>query len=430
MLCLNIGKLLRMSTTIISREVVIKSQIKLTSTTAIVKKRKDESIVEIPIPISSRRKNKGKTVIDEENTDFVEPKAKKIKVPKSPKEKTKVKEATPENTDEDDDFLPEPKETKKTKEKVKGKAKKTKNKSLVADIENSPYQQQYRAMTKNTRSDMKIGAHLSIAEGIEKVPSYAVSIGATAFAIFTGSQRQWSRKLPSEEACTAFKEECTKRKFAPKHILPHGSYLINLGSPEEDKLEKSRELFLLEMKSCQMLGLSLYNFHPGSHREMITEDECLARIAESINIAHTKTQGVTAVLEVTAGAGAQVGQRFEHIKKIIDGVTDKSRVGVCLDTCHMFAAGYDISTEKGYMSVMSKFDEIVGLKYLRGMHINDSKSTLGSKADRHENIGKGELGKACFERIVNDPHLKDIPMILETSGPFDQEIKLLYSMLK
>jgi len=329
---------------------------------------------------------------------------------------------TPEHTD-DEDFKPLAKKAKKASPAPK------KNLSLVEVVENSKYEQEYNTLPKNRKEDLKIGAHLSIASGIENVPKYATSVGATAFAIFTGSQRQWARKLPSEDSCEAFKEQCKKYNFSPKHILPHGSYLINLGSPEEEKLEKSRELFLLEMKSCEMLGLSLYNFHPGSHRSMITEDDCFTRIAEAINIAHKQIMGVTAVLEITAGAGDTVGHTFLHLKKIIDLVEDKTRVGVCLDTCHMFASGYDITTDKGYLSVMSSFDEIVGLKYLKGMHINDSKSGLGSKVDRHESIGKGQLGKATFSRIMNDPHLKDIPMILETVGPYDAEIKLLYSML-
>lgn len=392
------------------------------------------------------KRTKKTKVEDEEinDDDDFEPKFKKTKttIPKinaiKPKKVKKEEIGSPENSEkednndeenDDDDFEPVPqKQVKISKEKSKSKPKKT-FKSYVEEVEDSTWAQEYRSMQKNTKEDMKIGAHLSIAGGIEKVPAQAVEIGASAFALFTGSQRTWSRKLPSTEACKAFKEQCTKHNFLSKHILPHGSYLINLGSPEEDKLAKSRDLFLLEMQSCEMLGLSLYNFHPGSHRSMISEDQCLARIAESINIVHGKTKGVAAVLEVTAGAGDQVGQKFEHIKKIIEGVTDKTRVGVCLDTCHMYAAGYDISSEKGYMSVMAKFDEIVGLKYLKGMHINDSKSTLGSKADRHESIGKGQLGSEVFKRIMNDPHLKGIPMILETVGPYDEEIKLLFSML-
>jgi len=285
-------------------------------------------------------------------------------------------------------------------------------------------------LVRNTKQEMMIGGHLSIAGGIDTVPALSASIGAKAFAIFTGSQRQWARSIPTDSAANAFKEECVKHNFKPEVILPHGSYLINLGSPEEDKLEKSRELFLKELKACEKLGLTLYNFHPGSHRSQISEEDSCLRVAESINLAHAQTNTVIAVIENTAGSGDTIGHSFDQISKIISGVKDRSRVGVCLDTCHLFAAGYDISTARGFLKVMSEFDSIVGFKYLKGMHLNDSKQGLGSRADRHENIGKGCLGTACFHRIINDPRFKGIPMILETAGPYDTEIKLLYSLLE
>ncbi len=278
----------------------------------------------------------------------------------------------------------------------------------------------------------RIGAHVSTSGGVENAPLNAAEIGATAFALFTKNQRQWTAKPLTAESITAFKKNCDDNEFAPECILPHDSYLINLGHPETEKLEKSRNAFIDEMQRCEQLGLDRLNFHPGSHLKQVSESECLSTIAESLNIALNQTTGVTAVIENTAGQGSNLGFRFEHLAEIIDGVEDKSRVGVCLDTCHSFAAGYDLRTTESCESVFKEFEDIVGFKYLGGMHLNDSKKGLGSRVDRHHSLGKGELGLEVFRYIMNDARFDDIPMILETIDDtiWTEEIQLLRDMEK
>jgi deoxyribonuclease IV len=258
------------------------------------------------------------------------------------------------------------------------------------------------------------GAHVSASGGVENAPLNANAIGATAFALFTKNQRQWFSAPLTDESIALFKARCAEFGYTPQQILPHDSYLINLGSPDDEGLEKSRRSFVHELKRCQQLGLDRLNFHPGSHLGKISEDDCLARIAESINLALSKTEGVTAVLENTAGQGTNVGFRFEHLRAIIDRVDDKSRVGVCIDTAHTFAAGYDISTSEGFRLVFDEFDAVIGFKYLRGMHINDSKKALASRVDRHESLGLGLIGNTLFEMIAADARFDGIPLILET----------------
>ncbi len=277
-----------------------------------------------------------------------------------------------------------------------------------------------------------VGAHVSASGGVENAPVNAYEIGAKAFALFTKNQRQWFSKPLTEKSIAAFKNNCEKYGFLPKHILPHDSYLINLGHPEMSALEKSRKAFLDEMQRCEQLGLDRLNFHPGSHLKKITEEKCLETIAESINITLDKTSGVIAVIENTAGQGSNLGYKFEHLAYIIDLVEDKSRIGVCIDTCHTYTAGYNIKTAEGYENTFGLFDEIVGFKYLKGMHLNDSKKELGSRVDRHDNIGKGFLGEDVFRRIMNDPRFDDIPLILETPDDslWAQEIALLYSFIE
>ena len=271
-----------------------------------------------------------------------------------------------------------------------------------------------------------IGAHVSAAGGVENAPLNAYNIGATAFALFTKNQKQWVAPPLSEKSIELFKQRCAEWGFAPNTILPHDSYLINLGHPTDEGLAKSRAAFVDEMSRCQQLGLDRLNFHPGSHLKAISETECLRRIAESINIALDKTQGVIAVLENTAGQGSNMGHRFEHLAEIIEQVEDKTRVGVCIDTCHTFAAGYNLllgaadslfgadAAEATFDTVFSEFDRIVGFKYLKGMHLNDAKKPLGSRVDRHDSLGLGELGKGVFKRLMEDPRFDDIPLILET----------------
>ncbi|PXA72572.1 deoxyribonuclease IV [Vibrio sp. 11986-1-5] len=271
------------------------------------------------------------------------------------------------------------------------------------------------------------GAHVSAAGGVDQAPIRAHQIGANAFALFTKNQRQWSAKPLDIETIKAFKANCERLGFTHDYILPHDSYLINLGAPEADKLAKSRAAFIDEMQRCRQLGLSLLNFHPGSHLKQISESQCLSHIAQSINLAHQAVPEVVAVIENTAGQGSNLGWRFEHIAEIIEQVDDKSRVGVCLDTCHTFAAGYDLRTKADCELTFALFDQIVGMHYLRAMHINDSKSPLGSRVDRHHSLGQGEIGWACFEYIAQDSRFNGIPLILETIDPniWVQEIQIL-----
>lgn len=272
-----------------------------------------------------------------------------------------------------------------------------------------------------------IGAHVSASGGVEFAPINAHEIGANAFALFTKNQRQWVSKPLTEESISLFKENCEKYGFQSEYILPHDSYLINLGHPEEEGLQKSRAAFLDEMQRCEELGLKLLNFHPGSHLNKISVETCLDRVAESINMTLAKTKGVTAVIENTAGQGSNVGNEFWQLKHIIDRVEDKSRVGVCLDTCHTFTAGYDIVNE--YDKVFGEFDATVGFGYLRGIHLNDSKKTMGSRVDRHDSIGKGLIGLDFFRRFMQDERFNDMPVILETPDEslWAEEIKLLRS---
>jgi deoxyribonuclease-4 len=262
-----------------------------------------------------------------------------------------------------------------------------------------------------------IGAHVSAAGGVDQAVIRAHELEATAFALFTKNQRQWKAAPLPEDVIEKFKVACEKYGYSSNQILPHDSYLINLGHPVDEALEKSREAFLDEMQRCEQLGLSLLNFHPGSHLMQIDEDKCLEKISESLNIALSKTEGVTAVIENTAGQGSNLGFRFEHLAKIIDGVEDKSRVGVCIDTCHAFAAGYDLRSEEECIKTFKHFEDVVGFKYLRGMHLNDAKSEFNSRVDRHHSLGEGNIGKTVFSWMMRDPRFDGIPMILETVNP-------------
>lgn len=275
-----------------------------------------------------------------------------------------------------------------------------------------------------------VGAHVSASGGVENAPLNATKINAGAFALFTKNHRRWQSPPLTPESIRQFKKNCTAAGYTADHILPHDSYLINLGHPEAEGLSKSRAAFIDEMQRCEQLGLKFLNFHPGSHLGKIDEKECLARIAESINMALAETRGVCAVIENTAGQGSNMGFAFEHLAAIIDLTADKNRVGICLDTCHTFAAGYDIRTPDAFEKVIQDFDKIVGIKYLKAMHLNDSKKDLGSRVDRHASIGKGFLGIEAFTFIMNDPRFDNIPLILETpdSAIWAEEIKLLYSL--
>ncbi|QOP41980.1 deoxyribonuclease IV [Sulfurimonas marina] len=289
-----------------------------------------------------------------------------------------------------------------------------------------------------------VGAHTSASGGVYNAITNAQEIGAKAFALFTKNQKRWDAKPFDAKTLDKWFETLEASGIQPKHILPHDSYLINLGHPEEEKLQKSRTAFIDELQRCEILGLDRLNFHPGSHlvklsakekkdpqRVAEVENECLDVIAESINIALDKTSGVKAVIENTAGQGTNLGYKFEHLARIIDKVEDKSRVGVCIDTCHMFTAGYDIRTREAYDKTWGDFDRIVGREYLSGMHINDSKPPLGSRVDRHHSLGLGEIGLDAFKFIMNDERMDDIPLVLETidESIWKDEIALLYSFV-
>ena len=276
------------------------------------------------------------------------------------------------------------------------------------------------------------GAHVSASGGVYNAVDNALEIGAKAFALFVKNQRQWTAKPLDEKTIAKFKEKLEASGIEPKHVLPHDSYLINLGHPEDEKREKSMNAFLDEVHRCEQLGLVKLNFHPGSHLKKISEEECLDRIADAMNWTLENSESVSLIIENTAGQGSNLGYKFEHLAYLIDKVKDKSRVGVCIDTCHMFTAGYDIRTKEAYEKTWQEFDDIVGFKYLQGMHINDSKPPLGSRVDRHHSLGKGEIGLDAFRFIMNDPRMDDIPLVLETidESLWPEEIKLLYSFIE
>jgi len=276
-----------------------------------------------------------------------------------------------------------------------------------------------------------IGAHVSASGGVFNAPINAKAIGAKSFALFTKNQKRWAAKPLDDEIISKFKYELDKAEILPKHVLPHDSYLINLGHPDEEKRAKSLEAFIDELQRCKQLGLDRLNFHPGSHLKLISEDDCLEYISQSMNEALRQTDGVSLVIENTAGQGSNLGYDLKHLGYLVKNSIDSDRVGVCIDTCHIFTAGYDIRTQETYDETMKKFDTLVGFEYLKGMHLNDSKPDLGSRVDRHDSIGKGKLGIDTFKFIMNDERINDIPMVLETIDDtiWEDEIKLLYSLI-
>ena len=259
-----------------------------------------------------------------------------------------------------------------------------------------------------------IGPHVSIAGGVENGPLNARKLGATGFGMFTKNQRQWNAKPLEEESIRKFRKNLEAGGYTADCVLPHDSYLINLGHPEEDKLQKSRNAFLDEVQRVEQLGLKYLNFHPGSHLKALEPEVCLDRIAESLNLAIDRTEYAVLLIENTAGQGSNMGSRFEEIARIIEGVRNKARVGVCLDTCHLFAAGYDLRTPDARETVWQEFDRIVGMSFLRGMHLNDAKSIYGSHLDRHHSLGMGNIGWDAFDSIGRDPRFDGIPLVLET----------------
>ncbi len=277
-----------------------------------------------------------------------------------------------------------------------------------------------------------VGAHVSASGGVFNAPLNATKIGAKAFALFTKNQRQWEGKPLSAEEIRRFKTELDKAEILPKHVLAHDSYLINLGHPDLAQRAKSLEAFMDEVKRCEMLGLDKLNFHPGSHLKLLSEEACLEAISASMNDVLRQTSNVTLVVENTAGQGSNLGYKMEHLSYLMQNSIDAERVGVCIDTCHLFTSGYDIRDAQSYQQTMEKFDTIVGFKYLKGMHLNDSKPDLGKRVDRHDSIGKGKIGTEAFGFIMNDARMDDIPLILETIDEelWVREIALLYSLQK
>jgi len=277
-----------------------------------------------------------------------------------------------------------------------------------------------------------IGAHVSTASGVENAPLNAEKIGANAFALFLKNQRRWFDKPYPPQRIRRFRETLKERGFSEKYVLPHAAYLINLCAPDKEKAEKSYTALKDEIERARSLGLKFVNFHPGSHLGRYTEREALRIIAERVNQLIEETEEVVLVLETTAGQGSNLGYRFEHLAEIIEMVEDKERIGVCIDTCHIFAAGYDISTERGYYRVFDEFGEVVGFEYLKGVHLNDSKTPAGSRKDRHAPIGEGYIGITPFELMMKDPRFENIPLILETPEPerWKEEIELLRSFIE
>ncbi|RPB13273.1 AP endonuclease [Morchella conica CCBAS932] len=289
------------------------------------------------------------------------------------------------------------------------------------------------AVARTVGMKMLVGAHVSMAKGVQNAITNSNNIGGNAFALFLKSQRKWASPDMKESDAVAFREACKESRFDPKrHILPHGSYLINLAQSDKEKAKQAYDCFIDDLKRCERLGIGLYNFHPGSTLGL-PRSEALARIAAHLNRAHKETRFVKTVLENMAGQGNIIGANFEDLRDIIADVMDKDRVGVCLDTCHLFAAGHDIRTQASYDTVMANFDRIVGREYLVALHLNDSKAPLGSNRDLHQNIGVGFLGLEAFRVLMNDKKLEGLPMVLETpmkvESTWAEEIKLLESLV-
>lgn len=277
-----------------------------------------------------------------------------------------------------------------------------------------------------------IGPHISIAGGVQNAPVNAAGLRATGFGMFTKNQRQWTAPQYTAETVSDFKKALRENGYAAKQVLAHDSYLINLGNPVKEAFDKSYRAFVDELKRCKLLGLTLLNIHPGSHLRQISEEACMLQIADAVNSAHRETEGVTVVLENTAGQGSNVGWSFEQIAFMIRHVSDKSRIGFCLDTCHAFVAGYDLRTKGAYEATMKHLEATVGLRYLRGVHLNDAKAELGSRLDRHQSLGRGALGLEPFAMLMHDERFEEVPLVLETidESLWAQEIAQLKDMAK
>jgi len=259
-----------------------------------------------------------------------------------------------------------------------------------------------------------VGPHVSAAGGAANAPRNARALAATGFALFVKNQRQWSAPPLSPAETDAFAEQMKACGYTAKQVLPHAGYLINLANPDDAMQEKSIAAFLDEARRCAALGLDKINVHPGSHLKLISPQAACARAAAALNRVLRQTDGITLVIENTAGSGGIIGSRFDELRMILDGIDAPSRIGFCLDTAHAFAAGYDIRTRDGFLKTMDEFDRLIGMSFLKGMHLNDSRAAFESHVDRHESLGAGVLGLEPFTCIMHDKRFQGMPLILET----------------
>jgi len=327
-----------------------------------------------------------------------------------------------------------------------GKSKKAKEAKLAVNVE---VEMPEKAVVKWEKVDSEVingsqigtrtghhfpGCHVSGAGGVDNAIRNAVEVGAGSFALFLRNQRSWAAKPLDQKTADSFRSECLKHNFPAHLIIPHGSYLVNLGSPSQETRQKSIHTLIEEINRCSMLGLNLFNIHPGSSCGKISQARCIELIADGINQALSVTKGVKVVLENMSKQGHTIGGDFNELKSIIELIDDKSRVGVCIDTCHAMASGYDLSKQEGFDRMMADFETIIGFEWLVALHLNDSKGEAGCHLDRHENIGSGKIGIQGFRRILNSKHLTDIPLILETpfkegNETYRKEIKILNDLI-
>jgi deoxyribonuclease-4 len=279
---------------------------------------------------------------------------------------------------------------------------------------------------------MFLGAHVPVTGGVFNAPGHGQAIGAEAIQIFTRNQMQWACRPLREEEAAAFREAVAKSGV--RRVLTHGSYLMNLASPNPEFLSKSRDCLVTEIERCDQLAIPYVVLHPGAHMGQ-GEDAGLSAIARSLDAVLERTEGrdVMPLLEVTAGQGSCLGYRFEHLAAIFDRVREPDRVGVCLDTCHLYAAGYDLASPQGYERTLRDFGRLVGMRKLKAIHLNDSKRERGSRVDRHARSGEGVMGLETFARIVNDRRFRGLPLVVETPGPlaeWKKEIARLRALVR
>ncbi|GMR36401.1 hypothetical protein PMAYCL1PPCAC_06596, partial [Pristionchus mayeri] len=379
----------------------------------------------------SRSKNSENVEMKREDFEQEEPKVAKkqkgVKMDKEVKEKRiKKDENEPINAATNDDASLKKEGTEKTKKGKKVMEGETENEKKLRETIGKNVKEAAEGSTK------RLGMHASAAGSVSRAIHDARSIGCHSFALFVRNQRQWNSKPMEESVVQEWNRTIEDTGFPLHMILPHGSYLLNPGSPDAQKLEKSRDAMLEECKRAERLNIEMYNFHPGSSTGVGSQEDCIRTVAETIDYVLERTDKIKLVVETMAGQGHTVGGTFEEIRSILDQVKGNSkRVGVCIDTCHIFAAGYDIRTKEKYEETMEKFGEIVGFDRLMALHLNDSKSELGCNLDRHENIGKGKIGMEAFECIMNDKRFDGIPLILETpEGDYANEMILLYGLEK